>query len=78
MGVKFFIVFDFFGFSFLMIIKIVFFCYIFDLKFDKLLLLYYYQVEKIVYIGYWYIFIFYYWILYVDFINLFILKIIEI
>lgn len=76
MGVKFFIVFDFFGFSFLIIIKIVFFCYIFDLKFDKLLLLYYYQVEKIMYIGY--ICIFYYWILYVDFINLFILKIIEI
>lgn len=67
MGVKFFIVFDFFGFSFLIIIKIVFFCYIFDLKFDKLLLLYYYQVEKIVYIGY--ICIFNYWILYVDFIN---------
>lgn len=67
MGVKFFIVFDFFGFSFLIIIKIVFFCYIFDLKFDKLLLLYYYQVEKIMFIGY--IFIFYYWILYVDFIN---------
>lgn len=67
MGVKFFIVFDFFGFSFLIIIKIVFFCYIFDLNFDKLLLLYYYQVEKIMYIGY--ICIFYYWILRVDFIN---------
>lgn len=57
MGVKFFKVFDFFGFSFLMIIKIVFFCYIFDVKFDILLLIIILLLDRINYV-YWLYFYF--------------------